>query len=36
LSEPFIFVVDRTGTITASFEGIVGEDELRAALDAVK
>jgi hypothetical protein len=36
LSEPYIFVVDRTGTITASFEGIVGEDELRAALDAVK
>jgi hypothetical protein len=36
LSEPFIFVVDKTGTITASFEGIVGEDELRAALDAVK
>jgi len=36
LSEPFIFVVDRTGTITASFEGIVGEDELRTALDAVK
>ena len=36
LSEPFIFVVDRTGTITASFEGIVGEDEMRAALDAVK
>lgn len=36
LSEPFIFVVDKTGTISASFEGIVGEDELRAALDAVK
>jgi hypothetical protein len=36
LSEPYIFVVDRTGTITATFEGIVGADELRAALDAVK
>ncbi|MEZ0241444.1 MAG: TlpA family protein disulfide reductase [Chloroflexota bacterium] len=36
LTEPYIFVVDQTGTITASFEGIVGEDELRAALDAVK
>jgi hypothetical protein len=36
LSEPYIFVVDRTGTIAATFEGIVGEDELRAALDAVK
>jgi len=36
LSEPFIFVVDKTGTIAASFEGIVGDDELRAALDAVK
>ena len=36
LSEPYIFVVDRTGTITATFEGIVGVDELRAALDAVK
>ncbi|HYN69914.1 MAG TPA: hypothetical protein VEX41_06875 [Candidatus Eisenbacteria bacterium] len=36
LTEPFIFVVDRHGTITGSFEGIVGEDELRTALDAVK
>lgn len=36
LTEPFIFVIDRHGTITGSFEGIVAEDELRAALDAVK
>jgi hypothetical protein len=36
LSEPYIFIVDRTGTITATFEGIVGADELQAALDAVK
>jgi hypothetical protein len=36
VSEPWIFVVDRTGTITASFEGVVGTDELKAALDAVK
>ncbi len=35
-SEPWIFVVDRTGTITGSFEGVVGTDELRQAVAAVK
>ncbi len=36
LSEPWVFVVDRTGTVTASFEGVVATDEIRAAADAVK
>lgn len=36
VSEPWIYVVDRTGRITASFEGVVGTDELKAALDAVR
>jgi hypothetical protein len=33
-TEPYTFVVDSTGKITAKFEGIVSEDELRAAFDA--
>ena len=32
-TEPWIFVVDEDGTITARFEGIVGADELTAAID---
>jgi hypothetical protein len=36
LSEPWIFVVDRNGTVTASYEAIVSPDELKAAIDAVK
>ncbi|MES2210212.1 MAG: hypothetical protein V4515_08510 [Chloroflexota bacterium] len=36
LSEPWVFVVDRAGTVTASFEGVVSTDEIRAAADAVK
>ncbi len=32
LSEPWIFVVDGDGIVTASFEGIVSEDELDAAI----
>ena len=36
LSEPWIFVVNRTGIVTASFEGVVGTDELSAAVAAVK
>ncbi len=36
LSEPWIFIVDRTGKVTASFEGVVGSDELAAALKAVE
>jgi hypothetical protein len=31
-SEPYLFVVDKDGRIAASFEGILGEDEVRAAL----
>jgi hypothetical protein len=33
LTEPYIFLVDGDGTITASFEAVVGEPELRTALD---
>jgi hypothetical protein len=36
LSEPWLYVVDKTGTITGSFEGVFSEQELRAALDQVK
>ena len=36
VSEPWIFVVDGDGIVTASFEGIVSEDELRAAVEAVR
>lgn len=36
LSEPWVYVVDRTGIVRGSFEGVVGQDELTAAIDAVK
>lgn len=36
LSEPWVFVVDRTGVITASFEGVVSVAEITAAAGAVK
>ena len=36
LTEPWVFVVDRNGIVTASFEGVVATDEIRAAADAVK
>jgi hypothetical protein len=36
LSEPWVFVVDRNGVVTASFEGVVSTDEIAAAVDAVK
>ncbi|MEO7664885.1 MAG: hypothetical protein ABIV26_07135 [Candidatus Limnocylindrales bacterium] len=36
LSEPWVFVVDATGIVRASFEGVVGTDELRTAIAAVK
>ena len=32
--EPFVFVVDANGRIAASFELIVGMDEIRAAIHA--
>jgi len=35
LSEPWVFVVDGSGTVTASFSLIFGDEELRAALDAL-
>lgn len=34
-SEPWVFVVDGAGKVAAKFEGVVAEDELRAAFDAV-
>lgn len=34
-TEPWVFVVDGTGTIAAAFEGIFSADELTAALDAL-
>jgi len=36
LNEPTVYVVDRTGTVTANFELIFSDTELSAALDAVK
>lgn len=35
LSEPWLFVVGSDGKVSASIEGVVGEDELRAAIEAV-
>jgi len=35
-TEPYTFVVDSSGKVTAKFEGIVAPDELRAAFDADK
>jgi hypothetical protein len=31
--EPYLFVVDSAGDVFAKFEGVVGEDELRAAIE---
>jgi hypothetical protein len=31
-SEPWVFVIDETGTVTARFEGAVTGDELASAL----
>jgi hypothetical protein len=33
--EPYLFVVDAQGDVFATFEGAVGEDELRETIDAV-
>ncbi len=33
VTEPWVFVVDADGVITATFEGIIGDQELRTALD---
>jgi hypothetical protein len=35
VSEPWIFTVDRDGIIRGSFEGVVGVDELKAAIAAI-
>lgn len=35
MSEPWIFTVDSTGIVRGSFEGVVGEDELKAAIAAI-
>ena len=34
-SEPYTFVIAADGTVVAKFEGVLGEDELRGALDAL-
>jgi hypothetical protein len=34
-TEPYTFVVDGSGKLSAKFEGIVSADELTAAFDAV-
>ncbi len=34
-TEPYLFIVDADGRIFASFEGVLGEDEVRAALQEV-
>jgi hypothetical protein len=34
-SEPYLFVIDAEGDVFATFEGVVADDELRAALDEV-
>lgn len=34
-SEPWVFVVDASGVVSASFEGVAGDDELAGAIDAV-
>lgn len=36
LSEPWVFVVDRNGIVTGSFEGVVGAAELKAAISAAR
>lgn len=34
-TEPWLYVTDQSGTVTAAFEGAVSDEELRAALDQV-
>lgn len=36
LSEPWVFVVDGEGRVSGSFEGVVGDEELRTAIQAVE
>jgi hypothetical protein len=35
-TEPWVYVVDATGTVTASYEAVVVPAELTAAIDKVK
>jgi hypothetical protein len=35
-SEPWVYVVDASGTVTASYEAVIIPDELKAAIEAVK
>jgi len=35
LTEPWVFTVDGTGIVRGSFEGVVGEDELTTAIEAI-
>jgi hypothetical protein len=36
LSEPWVFVVDRDGIVTESFEGVIADSELSASIEAVR
>jgi hypothetical protein len=36
LSEPWVFVVDRDGIVTGSFEGVIADSELSASIEAVR
>ena len=35
-SEPWVYVVDASGTVTASYEAVIIPAELKAAIEAVK
>ncbi|HEY3336459.1 MAG TPA: hypothetical protein VGK16_14595 [Candidatus Limnocylindrales bacterium] len=35
LTEPWVFTVDASGVVRGSFEGVVGEDELKASVAAI-
>jgi hypothetical protein len=35
LSEPWVFTVDKDGIVRGSFEGVVGEDELKASIQEI-
>jgi hypothetical protein len=35
LSEPWVFTVDGNGKVQGSFEGVIGEDELTTAIEAI-
>jgi hypothetical protein len=36
LSEPWVFVVDGDGIVTGSFEGVIADSELGAAIEDVR